>query len=155
MDETKKAEQRTKSKTWRYECRLEWKHGKSAELYFNDAKPRFMTGGGPEFGGDAANISPADMLVAALSSCVMSTFAGMAARHGIEFAGYEDRADGEMEVVEGALRFTKVVLRPRVTVKGKDELTKAGEIIQKACASCAIGNSVNFPVTCEPEVYVV
>lgn len=154
MDETKKTEQRMKSKTWRYECRLDWKHGKSAELYFNDAKPRFMSGGGPEFGGDAANISPADLMVAALSSCIMSTFAGMAKRHGVEFSGYEDCADGEMEVVEGTLRFTKVILRPRVKVKDEDEVAKAGEIMQKACANCAIGNSVNFPVTCEPEVVV-
>jgi organic hydroperoxide reductase OsmC/OhrA len=154
MEETKKAEQRTKSKCWRYECRLDWKHNKSAELYFNDDKPRIMTGGGPEFGGDAANISPADMMVAALSSCVMSTFAGMAKRHGLEFTGYEDCADGEMEVVEGTLRFTKVVLRPRVTVKAEDERAQASEIMQKACANCAIGNSVNFPVTCEPQVAV-
>jgi organic hydroperoxide reductase OsmC/OhrA len=155
MEETKKTEtQRVKSKCWRYECRLNWKHNKSAEVYFNEHKPRFMSGGGPEFGGDAANISPADLMVAALSSCVMSTFAGMAARHGIEFTGYEDCADGEMEFIDGAVRFTKVVLRPRVTVKDEDERAKAGEIMQKACANCAIGNSVNFPVTCEPEVEV-
>ncbi len=152
MDETKKTEQRTKSKTWRYECRLDWKHGKSADLYFDDNKPRFMTGGGPEFGGDAANISPADLLVASLASCVMSTFAGMAARHGVEFTGYKGSADGEMTMVEGTMRFTHVNLHIHVKVKDAGDIAKAEDILHKAHANCAIANSVNFPVTCETEV---
>lgn len=152
MEESKKAKQRTKSKVWRYESCLEWKRGKSAELYYNDDKPQLMTGGGPEFGGDAANISPADMLVGALSSCVMSTFVGMAARQGLEFTGYKDCAGGEMEVVEGALRFTHVNLSIKVTVKDANDIAKTEDILRKAHANCAIGNSVNFPVNAEFQV---
>ncbi len=155
MDETKKAEtQPAKPKSWRYECRLDWKHGKSGEMFISDTKPRFMTGGGPEFGGDAANITPADMLVASLSSCVMSTFLSMAYRHGLEFTAYADEADGEMAMVDGKLRFTEVSLRPRLTIKSEEDRAKAEDMLRKACGNCAIGNSVNFPVHCMPMVAV-
>ncbi len=154
MEETKETEtHKAKPRSWRYECRLDWKHNKSAELYFNDDKPRFMTGGGPEFGGDAANVTPADMLVAALSSCVMSTFISMASRAGLEFTAYEDSADGEMAMVEGALRFTHVNLRPRVTVKREEDREKCEAMLHKAHSACAVGNSVNFPVNAEFQVF--
>jgi organic hydroperoxide reductase OsmC/OhrA len=155
MDELKKeANPHPKPRSWRYECRLSWKHGKSAELAYSDPKPRLMTGGGPEFGGDPANITPADMLLAALSSCVMSTFISMAKRHNLEFSGYEDYADGEMSVVEGKLCFTQANLRPRLTIPHEEDRAKAEEMLRKACKDCAIGNSVNFPVNAEPQVII-
>ena len=67
---------------------------------------------------------------------------------------YEDRAIGTMAVKDGKLRFTDVLLEPRVTVAPGTDLEKATALHERAHADCYIANSVNFPVRHQPTIVV-
>jgi organic hydroperoxide reductase OsmC/OhrA len=54
----------------------------------------------------------------------------------------------------GAGRFTRVVLRPTVTVAVSSDLQRAEALHRLAHEKCFIANSVNFPVACEPKIMV-
>jgi organic hydroperoxide reductase OsmC/OhrA len=106
----------------------------------------------PVFRGDAARHNPEDFLVAALAACHMLSYLHLCAVAGIVVTAYEDRAAGEMrETSDGGGRFTGVVLRPRVTISAGDPAA-ARILHEKAHHLCFIASSVNFPVTCEPEI---
>jgi organic hydroperoxide reductase OsmC/OhrA len=55
------------------------------------------------------------------------------------------------ETPDGAGQFTRVMLRPKVTISAGDA-AKAKELHHEAHAKCFIARSVNFPVENEPEV---
>jgi organic hydroperoxide reductase OsmC/OhrA len=57
-----------------------------------------------------------------------------------------------MTVKDGKLRFTSVVLHPRVRVAAGGDLAKAQQLHHDAHEGCFIANSVNFPVSVEPVV---
>jgi organic hydroperoxide reductase OsmC/OhrA len=103
----------------------------------------------PHFRGDPALYNPEEMLVVALSSCHMLSYLAECARGGVEVVAYEDSATGVMTVKEGTLRFTSVVLRPRVTIAATSDIEKAKALHHPAHEGCYIANSVNFPVTNE------
>jgi organic hydroperoxide reductase OsmC/OhrA len=68
---------------------------------------------------------------------------------------YSDRAEGVMETSsDGSGRFTKVVLRPTVTVAAGDS-DRARSLHEAAHEKCFIANSVNFPIECEPQIVAV
>jgi organic hydroperoxide reductase OsmC/OhrA len=104
------------------------------------------------FRGNRSKWNPEELLLAALSSCHQLAYLHICAVAGIVVVGYVDQAEGVMEETEdGGGRFTRVLLRPRVTVTSGD-LEKAKELHHEAHRKCFIANSVNFPVAHEAEV---
>lgn len=107
----------------------------------------------PVFRGDPTLWNPEEMLVAALSACHFLSYAALCARARIIVTTYEDSARGEMKKIDGKLRFSEVVLRPRVTITSGDA-EKARALHEKAHEQCFIASSVNFPVRNEPQIEV-
>jgi organic hydroperoxide reductase OsmC/OhrA len=107
----------------------------------------------PAFRGDDALWNPELELVAALSQCHMLSYLHVCATAGVVVTSYADPAIGAMaEDMDGAGRFTEVVLRPQVTVAAPEMIDLATELHKEAHAKCFIANSVNFPVRHEPVV---
>lgn len=106
------------------------------------------------FRGDAARWNPEEMLVASLSACHFLSYVALCARAGIPVIAYEDEATGVMSKVDRVMRFTEVVLHPRVTIAGGADPEKARALHEKAHAICFIANSVNFPVRNDPTIHV-
>jgi organic hydroperoxide reductase OsmC/OhrA len=68
---------------------------------------------------------------------------------------YVDRAEGWMEEDStGGGRFTRVLLKPHVTIAAGSDPRKGEALHHDAHAMCFIANSVNFPIACEPTVKV-
>lgn len=105
------------------------------------------------FRGDKDRYNPEDLLVASISSCHMLWYLHLAAEAGIVVETYEDDAEGTMIVESGgAGRFTSVILRPRITLSSDSDAKSALALHETAHRMCFIANSVNFPVSCEPEI---
>jgi organic hydroperoxide reductase OsmC/OhrA len=119
-----------------------------------DGKPPLVMSSAAVFRGDESIHNPEDLLVAALSTCHALSFLALAARARIEVVAYEDSASGTMQTKDGAIRFTDVLLRPRVTLRSADEATRARAqaLHEKAHSGCFIANSVNFPVRHEATI---
>lgn len=109
----------------------------------------------PAFLGDGTRYNPEEMLVASLSACHMLWMLHLCSDAGIVVTHYDDRASGTMvESAGGAGHFSRVVLRPRMTIADPARIAEATALHTKAHALCFIARSVNFPVEHEPEVVV-
>ena len=107
----------------------------------------------PAFRGDPARWNPEDMLVASLSACHKLWYLHFCAVEGITVEAYRDEAHGVMaeDPARGGA-FTRVTLRPEVTIRAGDDAALAAELHDRAHHFCFIANSVNFPVHCEPRI---
>ena len=106
------------------------------------------------FRGDATLYNPEELLVISLSTCHLLSYLADCAREGVNVIAYEDDASGTMEMKDRAIRFTEVVLRPRVAIARGSDVHKAEALHAKAHAECFIANSVNFPVRHEATIVV-
>lgn len=103
------------------------------------------------FRGDPKLLNPEEMLLASLSTCHLLSYLAACALQGVHVSGYVDEAEGTMEETGGAGRFTRVVLRPHVTIASGDA-EKALALHERAHADCFIAASVNFPVEVEARI---
>jgi organic hydroperoxide reductase OsmC/OhrA len=117
-------------------------------------KPTLRGSADTAFRGDAALHNPEDLLLIALSACHLLSYLAECARAGVRVVSYEDRAEGTMALRDGRVRFTGVVLRPRVAIAPESDPALALKLHGRAHAECFIANSVNFPVRHEPEIVV-
>jgi organic hydroperoxide reductase OsmC/OhrA len=153
-------------KTHTYTAHIKWTGnegtGTSAYTAYNrnhtigaEGKPAILGSSDPAFRGDGTRYNPEDMLVASLSTCHMLWYLHVAATAGVVVTAYEDKPVGTMaeDTAKGGY-FTSVVLHPRVTITPNSDAAEAQALHGKAHHFCFIANSVNFPVTIEPEVIV-
>ena len=91
-------------------------------------KPVIRGSADPAYRGDAGRHNPEDMLVAALSACHMLWYLHLCSAAGIVVTAYEDEAEGVMRThpPEGAGEFTRVTLRPRVTITAESDAEESG-----------------------------
>ncbi|MDH6015464.1 OsmC family protein [Vibrio splendidus] len=99
-----------------------------------------------------ANVDPEEAFIAALSSCHMLTFLGIAAKQKYVVASYVDDAIGVLEADEsGGSSVTKVTLRPDIVFSGikiptAKQLDKLHHLAHK---NCFIANSVKTEIVVE------
>jgi organic hydroperoxide reductase OsmC/OhrA len=110
------------------------------------ARQRFAASSAVEFGGDPDKANPEEMFVAALSSCHMLWFLALARAEGVRVTSYEDDPEGTMD----GTRFTRVVLRPRVTFDPDLDGEQVDSLHRRAHERCFIASSVSCPVEVEP-----
>jgi organic hydroperoxide reductase OsmC/OhrA len=115
-------------------------------------KPDIAGSSDPAFRGDPGRWNPEDLLVGAVSACHKLWYLHLCSDAGIAVLAYDDRAEGTMVEDPEAGRFTRIVLRPRVTIRAADDVALAERLHHAAHEKCFIANSVNFPIVCEPEI---
>lgn len=116
-------------------------------------KPDLHGSADPAFRGDAACWNPEELFVAALSACHQLWYLHLCADAGIGVLAYRDDAIGTMvEHPTTGGQFTRVVLRPHVTLRPGDDAAAALRLHHDARAKCFIANSVNFPVEHAPTI---
>jgi organic hydroperoxide reductase OsmC/OhrA len=98
--------------------------------------------------------SPEHLLVASISSCLMTTFLAIADNSKLLFSHFSCRADGKLESVDGKLMMSEVTLMPVVTLLQEQDRDRALRILQKAEANCLITNSVKAKIKLVPEIKV-
>jgi organic hydroperoxide reductase OsmC/OhrA len=107
----------------------------------------------PVFRGDPSRYNPEELLVAALSACHMLWVLHLCADAGIVVTEYADAAEGEMaEHADGSGEFTRVVLRPKMKIADAARTQEAAALHHRAHELCALARSMNFEVTCQPEI---
>jgi organic hydroperoxide reductase OsmC/OhrA len=99
-----------------------------------------------ELGGDGVKADPEELFVASLSACHMLWFLSYCRRKRLRITSYEDEPEGTMD----GTRFTRVVLRPRVSFEEDPGQEVVDRIHHRAHELCFIANSVSCPVDVEP-----
>lgn len=116
-----------------------------------DGKPPLRGSSAPVYLGDPGLHSPEDLLVAALSTCHMLIYLHLCVDNQIHVSGYQDDARGTLDMIDGKMAFTEVVLRPQVTLQEGDP-DRALDLHQDANQACFIANSVRCPVRHFPTI---
>ncbi|HWC99640.1 MAG TPA: OsmC family protein [Candidatus Sulfopaludibacter sp.] len=103
--------------------------------------------------GDQSRYNPEELLVGALSACHMMWVLHLCSDAGIVVTDYTDDAVGEMaEHRDGSGEFTRVVLRPRMTITDAARMDEAKLLHDQAHRVCCLARSMNFPVEHEATV---
>ena len=151
------------SKVHEYHCQLDW-NGSTAQGYEHydrghralcpPSPARLGLTSDPAFLGDPERLNPEQLLLAAASSCQMLSFLALAARARIDVVSYSDDAEAIMPEDDKPARITKITLRPRITVNGKDEDEdeRVRRCVARAHQTCFIANSLNSEIVINPRI---
>jgi peroxiredoxin-like protein len=137
-----------------YEVHLEWQSDRKGLVHSPVLNSTIEVATPPEFPKGIAGIwSPEHLLVAAVSSCLMTAFLAVAENSRLEFVSFTCNANGKLEKVDGKFTISEIVLSPRVIIKNEPDKEKALKVLEKSEAACLISNSVKSKIVFVPVIH--
>ena len=104
----------------------------------------------PEFPKGMEGIwSPEHLFVAAVNGCLMTTFLAIAENSTLEFESFGCHAIGKLEMVEGKLMMSEILLKPTVVIHNEAHRDRATRIVKKAEDACLISRSIKSKIEME------
>jgi peroxiredoxin-like protein len=139
-----------------YDVTVEWSEGRRGTVTSEVLKTVIEVATPPQFAKGIEGIwSPEHLFVAAVNSCLMTTFLAIAENSKLDYSVFTSKAVGKLEVVEGRYLISEVKLMPTVVVSNEEDRDKAVRVLHKSEAACLISNSINAHVILEPTVTVI
>ena len=114
--------------------------------------PDLRTAPPVDFDGPGDAWSPEHLLLAAVQSCFLFTLRAIARASKVDFVSLELDATGIVDRQEGVVRFTSIVLRPRIVVSSGTDRERALRILEKSEKQCLVSASLATPIRLEPEI---
>jgi peroxiredoxin-like protein len=108
----------------------------------------------PQFQGETGFWTPEHFLMAAVASCFVTTFHAIAEISKFETTALEVSVEGVIEKGDGGLHFTRISLRPVLTIARESDQERGVRLLEKAERSCLIARSLKAQVTMQPQVRV-
>lgn len=138
-----------------YEVSVNWEEATKGSMSSPILQSSIEVATPPEFPRGIPGIwSPEHLLVAAVNSCLMTTFLAVAENSKFRFVNFESKADGKLEKVDGRFMISEIVLYPVLTITKDTDGQRAFRILQKAEALCLVSNSVKSTIVFQPEIRV-
>ena len=125
--------------------------GKSAETIFS-GPGELKIGPAPEFNGKPETLNPEEMFVAAINSCIMTTFFYFVRKSDVEILSYYSDAKGQVEKQADGFRFTNVEVQVKVTLQDRNFAEKVRELGNLSEKYCLVSRSVACPVQYQLQV---
>src|SRR5215471_10598446 len=139
-----------------YQVRIDWKQDRKGVATSHVLPESIEVATPPEFPKGIAGIwSPEHLLLAAVNSCLMTTFLAVAENSKLEFINFESNANGKLEKVDGKFLISEITLNPIVSIKFEKDKEKAIKLIEKSEAICLISNSIKSKIILNPQVKVL
>jgi len=104
------------------------------------------------FDGPGDEWSPEHLLLAAVQACFLFTLRPVARLSKVEFTALDATAAGTVDRADGAIRFTDIVLRLRLTVPAGTDPERVEHVIEKSKKACLISASWSVPVHLESQI---
>ncbi|MFZ4544106.1 MAG: OsmC family protein [Saprospiraceae bacterium] len=143
------------SATHYYNVSLSFDHDRKGTLSSEVLNHTLEVATPPEFTKGMPGIwSPEHLLVAAVNSCLMTTFLAIAENSKLEFVDFKSEAKGKLEVVDGKYMISEIELNPILTIDNEAQKEKAERVLVKSEAACLISNSVKSKIIFNPTVTV-
>lgn len=141
--------------THHYEVKLNWESDRKGLMSSPVLHSNIEVATPPEFPKGMEGIwSPEHLLVAAVNSCLMTTFLAIAENFKFDFVDFESNADGTLEKVDGKLMMSEIQLAPVLTIAPGADKEKAIRILEKSEAACLISNSVKSKIIFRPAIKI-
>ena len=139
-----------------YQVRIDWKNDRKGIASSNVLPQSIEVATPPEFPKGIAGVwSPEHLLLAAVNSCLMTTFLAVAENSKLEFINFESNANGKLERVDGKYLISEITLNPIVSIKFEKDIERALRLIEKSEAACLISNSIKSKIILNPQVKVL
>lgn len=136
-----------------YEVNLQWSAERKGVLSSPILNASIEVATPPEFPKGMPGIwSPEHLFVAAVNSCLMTTFLAVAENSKLEFSHFDCAAEGILEQVDGKYSITKIILRPKVVVSASVNHDRVKRVLDISEKHCLISNSIVSEVHMEPEI---
>ncbi|PRX42897.1 OsmC family protein [Salegentibacter salegens] len=138
-----------------YQVDLTWLEDRKGEVSSPELTDTIETATPPDFPKGMPNIwSPEHFLVAAVESCLMTTFLAIAENSKLDFISFKSKAIGKLDKVEGKFQMTEIVLKPVLEITDENNAERAKRIIEKSEKACLISNSIKTKIILEPEIVI-
>jgi peroxiredoxin-like protein len=138
-----------------YEVEVNWLHSRVGGLSSPVLNDKIEVATPPEFNKGVAGIwSPEHLLVAAVNSCLMTTFLAVAENFKLDYTHFSSKAVGKLQTVEGKMWITDIILYPNVVITEEAQREKAEKVLLKSEKACLISNSVKSQITMQIQVIV-
>jgi peroxiredoxin-like protein len=105
-----------------------------------------------DFDGPGDAWSPEHLVLAAVQTCFLFTLRAVARASRIEFQALELAAEGTVDRQDGGVRFTEIVLRPRLTLAPGADRDRALRVMEKSEKTCLVSASLATAIRLEPEI---
>ncbi|HSH49262.1 MAG TPA: OsmC family protein [Halomonas sp.] len=117
--------------------------------------PSITTTPPPQFGGPEGHWSPETLLVASVADCYVLSFRAVARASKLEWKSLSCDVDGKLDKVDGVNSFTRLVIRPHLTLEDEGQRQRAERCLEKAGSICLITNSMKSEKVVEPQIEIV
>ena len=139
-----------------YEVSLQWNSERKGTMSSPVLNDTLEVATPPEFPKGMAGIwSPEHLLVAAVNSCLMTTFLAIAENSKLDYVGFSSKAVGKLEIIDGKYMISEITLEPTLMLQNEAQKEKAERVLQKSEAACLISNSVKSKIIFQPHIEVV
>ncbi len=140
---------------YNYEVNLSWTKDRKGVVSSPVLEQKTEVATPPEFPKGMEGIwSPEHLFVAAIESCLMTTFLAVAENSKLEFTSFSSHATGKLDKVDGKFMMTEVLLQPTLIIKNPEHQEKAKRVLEMSEKACLISNSVKSKIIFEPVILV-
>jgi peroxiredoxin-like protein len=150
--ETIQTTQPAKQVKFEFAVQSNWLSEDTSVLSTTGAKGIISVGTPQEFGGQGKEWSPEELLLGAVSSCFLSTYLSFVKKFRFEITRFACYTEGRVEMVDGVLAFTRIIIHPRIHVAKHDFMDKATLALEKAKKHCLVSNSLSATIECRGDV---
>ena len=138
-----------------YEVSVNWKADRKGTLSSPVLDATIEVATPPQFPKGIEGVwSPEHLFVAAVNSCLMTTFLSFAENSNLYFENFSSKAVGKLEMVEGKYMISEITLMPIITIADKSNEEKTKRILKKLESNCLISNSIKTKINFNSEVKV-
>ena len=138
-----------------YEVDVKWDSDRKGVMSSPVLTEKMEVATPPEFPKGMEHIwSPEHLLVAAVNSCLMTTFLAIAENSKLEFSSFDSSAVGKLEIVDGKYMISEIELKPIVSVTNESAREKAERVLSKSEKACLISNSVKSSIIFKPTITI-
>ncbi len=139
-------------KQFLFEVKLNWQENNKGILSASDAEGTIDVATPPEFGGEGKPWSPEHLFLSAISSCFMTTYLAFAKKMQFDISAFECNIIGQIEIVNGKYKFTRINVYPKIFVADESLKEKANIALEKTHKYCLISNSINAAIFYHSEI---
>lgn len=137
----------------KYDISLRWIADRKGEVSSTALPLKIEVATPPDFPKGIPGIwSPEHFFVAAVNSCLMTTFLAVAENSKLEYVSFTCDSIGEVDKVEGKFQVTEIILKPTLTLPAGGNAERALRILDMSEKNCLISNSVKSKIVFEPKV---
>jgi peroxiredoxin-like protein len=129
-----------------------WTSGRNGVATGHAVEPPIKFSAPPEFQGEAGIWTPEHFFTSAVATCFVTTFQAIATFSKFSAAALEVSVEGKVEKGEGGYRFTRVTVRPVLTIQNEADRERAMRLLEKAEKACLVSRSLNSEIVLEPKV---